>query len=593
MSQHLTIVERHFTFQNRLHAFSIVNHNYRELNEFFDAAFPLFEQHVSPVINSNYLVKIATCFVVKYKKNEVAENENENTTDTQIIYYNTWNEIVDFETNLRTFYDDIISSLNERIDEVQMGGIEYVLSEILEYNIQISSFDPSVPYLTVEERNFAFQNRLQTFSIVNHNYTDLDDFFNAAFPLFEQNVMPLINLNYLVKISACFVGKYEKNIETEDGDSAEPQTLYHNSRVEIVDFETNLRTFYNDIIKFVNERIDDIQMRGSGFALSEILELNIQISSFDPLEGSSFMALPKPLFDKHAIINVRNLDDQCFKYAVLSALFPPSGRNCHPERVSHYKVHEKKLNFNGLKYPVDLQQISTFERNNKSVSIHVYMFDETSVTVKPIRLSKEIRENHIHLLLLTSESESCDETAKPRSHYCWIKKLHTLLGAQVSTTEHKRYFCDRCLNNFATEDSLKKHSVYCQSQNECEIKMPTLEKNFVEFKNSKNELKVPFVVYADIESMLVPSDKKFSSTDTTSAYQQHVPYSIGFYFRNEYAPHHSYYKFKRGRDCLQWFTHELYEIYNYVDMRLNYPRKLKMSDEDEVLFIWSQECHIH
>ena len=64
-------------------------------------------------------------------------------------------------------------------------------------------------------------------------------------------------------------------------------------------------------------------------------------------------------------MNVKNVDDQCFKWAILSALFP-AGKDA--QRVGKYVQHEEKLDWTGLQYPASLKQIRMFERRN-SVSV--------------------------------------------------------------------------------------------------------------------------------------------------------------------------------------------------------------------------------
>ena len=47
------------------------------------------------------------------------------------------------------------------------------------------------------------------------------------------------------------------------------------------------------------------------------------------------------------IVNVQNDDEECFKWAVLAAMFPVK-ENAY--RVSKYKPLQDKLNFNGISY---------------------------------------------------------------------------------------------------------------------------------------------------------------------------------------------------------------------------------------------------
>lgn len=374
----------------------------------------------------------------------------------------------------------------------------------------------TMPNIRLEDRDFAFRNRLTTFSIVNEEHIDVEHFFEDAFEYFESRTSPIVQEHFIIKVGASFVANFVKTIITDHGEEQVFQKIYLNTRAEVADFDTDLKLFYDDnIVTTLSQKIDDIQLRGSGFSLSEIIELNIQLSSFDPCSGSSYIPLPKFLQSKHAIINVRNKDDQCFKYAVLSALFPVEK---NAERVSHYVKHAELVNFTNIKFPVDLKQITKFEEQNPSISINVYMFEEDSKKVRPLRLSKNIKVHHIHLLLLT---EKTDDDAGHRSHYCWIKNLSFLLSKQVSAHNGKSYFCDRCLNHFTTDELLKRHLNDCLNQNEYEIEMPTFDSNILEFLNHKNQLQVPFIVYADVESLLKKTDAQFCKTGTTTAYQQH------------------------------------------------------------------------
>ena len=82
------------------------------------------------------------------------------------------------------------------------------------------------------------------------------------------------------------------------------------------------------------------------------------------------MEFPEPIRRKQACINVIKKDDQCFKWAVLSALYPVEhGR--HPERVNKYKEHASTLNFDGIEFPVSVNQIPKFKAQN-DISINVF-----------------------------------------------------------------------------------------------------------------------------------------------------------------------------------------------------------------------------
>lgn len=140
------------------------------------------------------------------------------------------------------------------------------------------------PHVVVEERNFAFQNRLRSFSILNRGYHQPQVFFTNAYHVFEPPVAAVVQEYYLIKLVSCLVADFEKVTITEDGEQVETQRLYLWTNAVMLDFETSLREFYDEnVVVALNQRIDDIELRGSNFTLKAIVELNIQISSFDPL----------------------------------------------------------------------------------------------------------------------------------------------------------------------------------------------------------------------------------------------------------------------------------------------------------------------
>jgi len=66
------------------------------------------------------------------------------------------------------------------------------------------------------------------------------------------------------------------------------------------------------------------------------------------MAGSSYIDLPKFIKDKKAIINVKNDEQYCLIWAVLSALYPAKD---HSDRISKYIMHFDKINRGDLQFP--------------------------------------------------------------------------------------------------------------------------------------------------------------------------------------------------------------------------------------------------
>ena len=117
-------------------------------------------------------------------------------------------------------------------------------------------------------------------------------------------------------------------------------------------------------------------------------------------------------------------------------------------------------------------------------------------------------------------------------HYCLVKNISALLASQVSKDKRKQYFCDRCLNPFWCEESLNKHLEYCSNHKAVKIKMPD-EGTILKFKNYHMSERVPFMTYADTESLT----KKILSCEADpeksyiKKYQKHELISFSYHIK--------------------------------------------------------------
>ena len=84
--------------------------------------------------------------------------------------------------------------------------------------------------------------------------------------------------------------------------------------------ETELDSILDEITQAILIRNAHFNRQNSGLVLDDILNFRFKITEFNPLSGRGYQELPQFLAKKHAIINVKNSDERCFGYAVVSAL---------------------------------------------------------------------------------------------------------------------------------------------------------------------------------------------------------------------------------------------------------------------------------
>ena len=66
-----------------------------------------------------------------------------------------------------------------------------------------------------------------------------------------------------------------------------------------------------------------------------------------------------------------------------------------------------------------------------------------------------------------------------------------------------------CLNSFRRESARDKHYEYCSSNGHVKVKMLTEKEKWLKFHDGQYQFKVPFMLYADFESILKPVDDRY------------------------------------------------------------------------------------
>ena len=92
----------------------------------------------------------------------------------------------------------------------------------------------------------------------------------------------------------------------------------------------------------------------------------------------------------------------------MAYLFPVTKNT---ERISKYKEYIDKVNYNGIKFLVKLQDILKIENIN-DIKFNVFCVSEQKSEVFPRYISKKICDKTCNLLLIEEND---------KSHYVWIK----------------------------------------------------------------------------------------------------------------------------------------------------------------------------
>ncbi|XP_043466577.1 uncharacterized protein LOC122501291 [Leptopilina heterotoma] len=449
-----------------------------------------------------------------------------------------------------------------------------------------------------EECESAFACRLYTNVILNLVHIDISAFLDDASRLFQDRIRDAINKYGPILVYGVLIANF-KRVENEE-EVAKP--IPFGTKANSIFPTTLLDDWFDENIKQpILRSVEEFHAKGSNWNLQSIIRLEVNVNKYNPMRASSYIDLPSQIKRKKACINVQNKDNECFKWAVLSALHPNVVRS---DRVSNYKEFENELNFDGIDFPVTLKNVPKFEKLN-DISINVYGLSKYygDFSTHPLHLTAEKRDKHVNLLYVADmyADESVDSNALydddgfMNFHYVWIKNLSHLVSKQLSAKNGKKHICDRCLHYFSSVDRLNAHIENCKKVNECKVTLPKPDKSLITFKNYKNKEKVPYVIYADCESLLLPADEDVDNLSKTEVFQRHKLLSIGYYIKCSYDE--SLCKYvpcpKNESDPAKWFTEELRQLSEKIDNVFKNPIPMNALTPQEISdFKRATICHI-
>ena len=394
-----------------------------------------------------------------------------------------------------------------------------------------------------------------------------------------------------------FIETLEVTFEKETIDSKTGErvsiykTAFFNGKAKTItkadDIEPELSMSRQEILNVIDKWVSE----GSGWVIDRIVSHYINVTTYQPLTGSSYMELPIELQNStKGLINLRNKDNECFRWCHIRHLNP---QKKDPQRIKKAdKAYVEKLDCTGIEFPVSQKQYNKIEKQN---SIRINVFGSEKGQPYPIHISKETFEDQMNLLLIAKDR---------KRHYVLIKSFNAFMYNQ-SKHKEKKHFCMFCLQCFSSERVLAKHKNNCFTINSAQaINMPKQRDNILKFNNFYKQLPVPFVIYADFEAITQKvqgckqseeMEKEKDRRSYTEAYQTREDCGYGYKvvccYKDKYSkPFQTY----RGENAVYKFMEEMLEEVEYckavIKRRLNKP--LKMTENDEVCFKLMDKCHI-
>ena len=166
----------------------------------------------------------------------------------------------------------------------------------------------------------------------------------------------------------------------------------------VINHKFSLENAFQEILY----RIDNWINKGSGWIVELIESQYINISTYRPLSGRSYVQLPVELKSpKRGLINIKNRDQKCFLWFHVRHI---NLVKINPERITQNEKNlANHLDYDGVEFLVREKDFSKIETKN-NICINVFCYKNKLVF--PIYNSNQKFEISIDLLIVTDENKS-------------------------------------------------------------------------------------------------------------------------------------------------------------------------------------------
>ena len=348
------------------------------------------------------------------------------------------------------------------------------------------------------------------------------------------------------------------------------------------DTDEIIKELFKSLLQRYQENLQE-KMKGSDFAFDGVNYLYYNFNKISISRGGSYIDSPKWLKDKKSTVNQKNNDNKCFQYAVTLALNIDK-INDHPERISKIKPFIEKYNWKDIDFPSTSKDWKKFELNNE-VALNIFYVPHDTKKIEIAYKSKHnlTREKQV-ILLMISNGENW--------HYLTVKNLSRLLRG-ITSNHDGDFYCLKRFHSYRTKNKLDAHKKICENHDYCHIEMPTKDNNIIKYNQGEKSIKLPFIVYADLECLLKKMSTCYNTPEesSTTKINKYTPSGYSIFTHCSFDKSKNKLNYYRGEDCITKFCKDLRE---HATKIINYEKKdmIPLTKKEEENYNNQKVCYI-
>ena len=176
-------------------------------------------------------------------------------------------------------------------------------------------------------------------------------------------------------------------------------------------------------------------------------------------------------------------------------------------------------------------------------------------------------------------------------HYLIVKNLSGLLRG--ITSNHKEdFYCLNCFHSYRTENKLEAHKKICENHDYCHVEMPTKDNNIIKYNHGEKSMKVPFIIYTDLECLLEKMSTCINNPNesSTTKINKHTPSGYSIFTSCSFDESKNKLNYYRGKDCMKKFCKDLKEHGTRI---INHEKKkiIPLTKEEKINYNDQKVCY--
>ena len=218
---------------------------------------------------------------------------------------------------------------------------------------QVEDHIINMPVPKIKELNKALKGHAKSYGIELQDNLNPLNHFTKTKELVKSHLESLLkDMKGFKFIETLEVTFRKDTIDSKTGNRVSTyKTAFFNGKARTItksdDIEPELNMSRQQIFKVIDQWISE----GSGWVIDRIESHYINVTTYTPLHGSSYIELPTELRNpKKGLINIKNKDNECFRWCHIRHLNP---QEKNPQRINKVdKEMINELNYDGIVFPV-------------------------------------------------------------------------------------------------------------------------------------------------------------------------------------------------------------------------------------------------